>query len=572
MFRKTMALATIFLSFFATGLFGEEFFLPESSPEQEKYLLATAISPEKDFPRQAAPQEMDFLQPIVSPAEIDLGVLRPGEEAKGIFSTKSGESATPDWFARAPAGWQPVDDKNMTGLTGETPQPFLITLRYVKEVERFKNSFASLVLSLESGGRKVAFRREAPVGELREMIKFNYVGGTQTVSFVLLLEKMPIEPILGLDERRIDLGVANAGEIISRRIKLTNKGREPLEWKIRLAGAVKEAITERYFSFRRDDQAATPSSLTGQIKTGLELLGGCACDNQGYPSCEGEDSLLRFKFTGTGLKLYFRKSLQGGLFSVFLGEQFIELFDSYSTMTESAEVFLVEGQPYGDHVLTIYGGKAKTTFEGADILGETISQGPRGWISVFPDSGTTTRETDYINVSLNTHGLPAGFYGERILFTSNGGNADLRLSLEVTKGSKSSLLNIYRYFTGFDSLFTANPQAETARVRARGYQYSGVVFRLFAPGTPGTTEFFRWFNPARGDHYYTHERDCSKALPGYLFEGSIGNIGTSKLKGTRALYRWYNTKTGCHFYTTGQAGEGMAQKGYYFDGIAGYVQ
>lgn len=572
MFRKTMVLATIFLSLFASGLFGEEVSLPESSPEQEEYLLARAVSLETDFPRQAAPQEMDLFQPIVSPAKINLGVLRPGEEAKGIFSTKSGESATPDWFAQAPAGWEPVDDKNMTGLTGEAPESFMIALHYVKEVERFKNRLASLVLRLESGGRSVTFRREAPIAELEETIKFNYIGGTQAVSFVVRLEKMPAEPILGLDERRIDLGVASAGEIISRRIKLTNKGKEPLEWNIRVAGAVEGALRERYFSFRRDGVAATPVPATGQIKTGLELLGGCACDNQGYPSCEGEDSLLRFKFTGTGLKLYFRKSLQGGLFSVYLDEHFIEVFDSYSTITESAEAFIVEEQAYGDHVLAIYGGKAKTTFEGADILGEKISKGPRGWISVFPDSGTTTRETDYINVSFNTRGLPAGFYGERILFTSNGGSADLRLSLEVTKGPKTSLLDIHRYFTGFDSLFTANPQAETALVRAKGYQYSGVAFRLFAPGTPGTTEFFRWFNPARGDHFYTHERDCSRALPGYIFEGSIGNIGTSKLTGTRALYRWYNSQTGYHFYTTGQNGEGMAKKGFYFDGIAGYVQ
>ena len=571
MFSKTMALATIFLSLFATGLFGEEFFLPESSPEQEEYILAAALSLEKDFPRQVAPQEMDFLQPIVSPAMIDLGVLRPAEEAKGIFSTKSGESATPDWFAQAPAGWEPVDDKNMTGLTGEAPESFMIALRYVKEVERFKNSFASLVLRLESGGRSVTFRREAPIGELNEAIKFNYIGGTQAVFFVVRLEKMPVEPILVLDERRIDLGMASAGEIISRRIKLTNKGREPLQWKVRVAGAGEGVIREKYFSFRRDGSAATPASLTGLIKTGLELLGGCACDNQGYPSCKGEDSLLRFKFTGTGLKLYFRKSLEGELFRVFLDEQFIELFDSYSTITESAEVFIVEEQAYGDHVLAIYGGKGKTTFEGAGILGEKISKGPLGWISVFPDSGTTTRETDYINVSLNTRGLPAGFYGERILFTSNGGSADLRLSLEVTKGPKSSLVDIHRYFTGFDSLFTANPQAETARVRAKGYQYSGIAFRLFAPGTPGTTEFFRWFNPVTGNHFYTHERDCSRALPGYIFEGSIGNIGTSKLTGTRALYRW-NSKDGHHFYTTGQNGEGMAQKGFYFEGIAGYVQ
>jgi hypothetical protein len=572
MFRKTTVLTAIFLALFTTGLSGKEFYLPESSPEQGERLSALAASSEADFPRQAAPQKMNFLQPIVTPEKIDLGVLRPGDEAKGVFLTKSEGSATPDWFARAPAGWVSVDEPNITGVTVEAPESLTIVLRYTKEVDRFKNSFASLLLRLESGSRSAVFRREAPVGELKETITLNYIDGTQVVYFVAYLEKMPVEPLLGLDERQIDLGTANTGEIISRRIKVTNKGREPLEWKIRVEGSADATIGERYFSFRRDSSAGTPSPSTGLIKTGLELSGGCACDNQGYPFCEGADSLLRLTFTGTGLKLYFRKSLQGGLFSVYLDQRFIELFDSYSTISENTEAFIVEGQPYGEHVLTIYGGKGKTTFSGAGILGEKISKGPRGWITVFPDSGTTTKETDYINISFNTRGLAPGFYGERIAFTSNGGSADLRMSLEVKKGAKNSVVDIHRYFAGFDSLFTANPQAESARVRAKGYQYSGVAFRLFAPGTPGTTEFFRWFNPVRGDHFYSHERDCGRALPGYIFEGSIGNIGTSKLKGTRALYLWCNSKTGCHFYTTEQNGDGAAQKGYYFEGIIGYVQ
>ena len=572
MLRKTTALMVILLSLFATGLFGEELYLARSSPEQGERLSDKAFPLETEFPRQDTPQKMNFLQPIITPKMIDLGVLRPGDEAKGTFLTKSPESVTPDWFARAPEGWVAVGEPRRTGLTGEAPESLTIVLRYVNKAERLNNSFASLILRLESGSRSAVFRCERPVGELKETIILNYIDGTQAVYFVAQLEKMPVEPTLGLDERRIDLGTASAGEIISRRIKVTNKGREPLKWKIRIAGAADGAIGERYVSFRRDSSVATPSPAKGEIKTGLELSGGCVWDDQGYPSCEGPDSLLRFKFTGTGLKLYFRKSLQGGLFSVYLDERFIELFDSYSTISENTEVFIIEGQPYGEHVLTIYGGKEKTTFSGADILGERIHKGPRGWISVFPDSGTTTRETDYINISFNTSGLTPGFYGESISFVSNGGSADLSLFLEVKKSTRNIMVDIHRYFAGSDSLFTANPQVETARVKAKGYQYAGVAFRLFAPGTPGTTEFFRWFNPARGDYFYTHERDCSRALPGYMFEGSIGNIGTSKLTGTRALYLWYNSKTGCHFYTTEQKSDGTAQKGYSFAGIAGYVQ
>jgi len=106
----------------------------------------------------------------------------------------------------------------------------------------------------------------------------------------------------------------------------------------------------------------------------------------------------------------------------------------------------------------------------------------------------------------------------------------------------------------------------------KGYRHTGIAFRLFSPGTPGTTDFFRWFNPSKGDHFYSYDPKGGKPLPGYLFEGSIGNIGTSRLTGTRELYRWFNPTTNGHFYTTEQGGEGITKKGYRFDGIAGFVR
>jgi len=69
-----------------------------------------------------------------------------------------------------------------------------------------------------------------------------------------------------------------------------------------------------------------------------------------------------------------------------------------------------------------------------------------------------------------------------------------------------------------------------------------------------------------------HSFGQGKSLKGYVFEGSIGNIGTSRLTNTRELYRWHNPKRRSHFYTTDQKGEGIAGKGYNFDGIAGYVR
>jgi hypothetical protein len=270
--------------------------------------------------------------------------------------------------------------------------------------------------------------------------------------------------------------------------------------------------------------------------------------------------------------LFFWKSPDGGSFSVFFDEQLAGFIDSHAERRERGEALIIEEQIEGPHLLAIVTGTGRVTLEGARIFGQQVQKGPRGWISVFPDSGFTTRETDYINIALRTQRLMPGIYGDHIFFTSNGGNADVEVFLEVAAETTPKFLEVHRYLAGSDYLYTTNPQAEAKRLQLKGYRHLGIAFRLFAPGTPGTTDFFRWFNPSKGDHYYSHDPKGDKPLPGYLFEGSIGNIATSRLTGTRELYRWLNPAKGSHFYTTDEAGEGLSKKGYRFEGIAGFVR
>jgi hypothetical protein len=327
----------------------------------------------------------------------------------------------------------------------------------------------------------------------------------------------------------------------------------------------------RYVSFRHEIVVKGSYTLTGEIREGLELTGTWA-EEGGYPSGQGEQNTLRYRFTGTGIRLYFWKSPDGGSFSVFLDEQFIDIIDGFAERRERAEVLIADAQPDGPHLLAIVNGGGKVTLEGVHLFGKPIQRGPRGWITVFPDSGVTTRETDYINVALNTRQLLPGIYGEQVFFTSNGGEVDVQVFVDVAVETQPRFMDVHRYLAGFDYLYTTNPQAEATRLQVKGYRHTGIAFRLFAPGTPGTTDFFRWFNPSKGDHFYSYDPKGGKPLPGYLFEGSIGNIGTSRLTGTRELYRWFNPTTKGHFYTTEQDGEGITKKGYRFDGIAGFVR
>ncbi len=514
--------------------------------------------------------EMNFLSPTVSPETLVLGVLRPGEEARGAFLTKKTESVNPEWFVEAPEGWRAVEEHNLPGLVGEAPAALLVSLRCQKIVIREEKKYASLLLRLETGGRSVAFSHDAPLGGLQETLQFNYVGGNQKVFFTAQLAELSPNPSLALDLRRIDFGKIRAGDTVSQRIHLTNRGKQPLQWKVRVAGANDEPLQEKYVSFRRII-ADAPTVLSGIFQEGLELSGNWGKEG-GYPAGQGEQSFLKYQFTGTGISLFFWASPEGGPLSVSLDDKFLTVIDGFAADRQKVEVLLADNQPDGPHLLTIAGGAGKVTFEGAGVFGSRIGKGPRGWVSVFPDSGMTTRETDYINISVNTRGLLPGIYGDRLLFSSNGGDADLQFFLETVAEKQLRLLDVHRYFAGSDSLLTTTPQAETPRIQARGYRYAGLAFRLFAPGTPGTTEFYRWFNPNTGDHYYSYISTGGKPLPGYISEGAIGSIGTSKLNGTRELYRWFNRKTRHHFYTTDQSGEGMAKKGFQFDGIAGFVK
>lgn len=512
----------------------------------------------------------------VSPQEIDLGTLGPGEESKGTVYLQNSGPGTTEWFAEGPDGWILSENQHLSGQTSETSEPFSIRLAYLKETGTLKDRGCALILRLETGGHETVLRHEVPLGDLREEIRFLYDRGTISVFFHVKLLELSSTPLLDLEPLRMDFGTTSPGKQITKRILLKNRGRESLKWTAGVAGGRGMPPTAppsagAYVSLKTEVSQTGPYPVGGPFPEGIELSGDWSSDG-GYPSGQGEQNILRYRFTGTGIGLYFWKSPDGGPFNVFLDETFVSRVDGFSERRERGEALIFEGQPEGSRLLTIINGAGRLTLEGLRVFGKTVRKGPRGWISIFPDSGFTTRETDYINVALNTGQLAPGIYTDHVFFQTNGGAADVEVFLTVTTETTSKFLDVHRYVAGSDYLYTTKPQFEDPRLQLKRYRYDGIAFRLFAPGTPGTTEFFRWFNPSKGDHYYAYDPKGGKALPGYRLEGAIGNIATSRLSGAKELYRWFNSENGRHFYTTDPAGEGITKKGYRFDGIAGFVR
>lgn len=515
---------------------------------------------------------------MVSPREVDLGAIGPGEEARGTFSLKNLGPGSLAWSMEGPEGWIRTDDRKLAGVVENTPETFMIQLLFLKEAKQESRQDFTLILRLEGGGQSVSFHRESPVGELRIPILFSSPGGASTVFFRIQLARLISAPLMEVVPVRIDCGKVRSGEPVTRTLHLTNRGKEILRWRAGIAGRrgmppAAAALAGRYLSFLNETAAGKGGYLPAEeLRERLELSGDWD-EEGGYPAGREEPSSLRFRFTGTGISLLIWKSPEGGPFSVYIDEQFMDLVDSFSKSRERAEVMLTESLPDGPHVLSIDHGGGRTIFEGVRIHGRPILKGTPGWISVFPDSGVTTRETDYINIEFQTRNLEPGIYGERVFLLSNGGDAAVEVFLEVTGEAKPRLLDVFRFVAGSNYLYTTDPRGEADRIRAKGFRIDGIVFKLFSPASPGTTGFFRWFNAAKGDHFYSSDQaGGGKSLAGYLFEGAVGNIATSRLTGTRELYRWHHPKTGRHFYTTDQAGEGIGKKGYRFDGIAGFVR
>ena len=56
----------------------------------------------------------------------------------------------------------------------------------------------------------------------------------------------------------------------------------------------------------------------------------------------------------------------------------------------------------------------------------------QSWLTIFPSTGTTTTEEDQITVTVNRSGLEVGNYSGNLTFTSNGGNINVPVQMEIT--------------------------------------------------------------------------------------------------------------------------------------------
>jgi len=510
----------------------------------------------------------------VSPEEVDFGETTAGDVVNTLVTLNNRGSTPLPWTLETPEGWESTQEREINGLLAGAPTYIYLSLRCFKVASPGEGIDTELAVMV--GAKTISFKKRLPYGSYHFPLLIKYLEGEEVlfVNFELVEAKKG-SPLI-IDPPRLDLGVLTPQKVYTRQIKITNRSGKMVSWRLSVEkgdGKSNLFSKRRYISFQNEEAKGLTAYLPPvHLREFMEVTGSWRAQ-EGYPAAYGTGGILKYHFKSTGMVLYLRHGPEMGKVAVYLDGQLLFVYNAIHPETIRAEVPIAYDLPEGPHVLAVATFEGMALLEGVTLLGKEVQRAPSRWLSVLPDLGTTGRETDYVNIRINVSEAIGGTYGASILLNSSAGSVTLEAFWEVKGDSLPKFLDVYRYVSKQGHLYTVNPQGEIMNYAGRIYRKEGIAFRLFPPGTPGTTPFYHWFNRVTGDSFYSYDLEGNrKNLNGYVFEGSIGNIATSRLANTRELYRWYHPRKRLHFYTTNGKGEGMGEKGYNFDGIAGYVR
>jgi len=518
---------------------------------------------------------------FLQPESLIIGDIGAGKLKKGMITLTNENSDRKEWSADLEEGWVYKSGQPFSGVL-EHGRPVQIRISMKSSLipageDNNHHGLYTVVLNLEHDNRHVIYHKKLSGGNHREKVILNAGGERRVVELSFYVMEYPLEPVLAVSPRRLDFGALGQGQKVIKKIEITNRGRQALKWKVHQITNAQQmaahgALSGRYISFLSPETQGTGQYRPGSGGKDHAEFSGHWSEVDGYPEAQ-PNSVLKYRFSGSGVILCFWKSPAGGKISIYIDNRLIANIDTFNEQTVTAEYRLHEPVSNGTHTLTLVNNLGRVVIEGIKITGREITRGNGKWIKIYPEIGVTTREIDYLHVSVDTARLPPGTYGQLLSVESNGGEAAIELYADVSTETGFKILDVYRYCFGNDVLFSTNPEGETRTAYFRNYRKEGIAFRLFSPGGPGTTEFYRWYNPRKRLHFYSYEASGGGKLSReYVFEGTIGNIATSRLPNTRELYRWQHPSTGHYFFSTDSKGEGIYKKGYRYDGIAGFVR
>jgi hypothetical protein len=130
----------------------------------------------------------------------------------------------------------------------------------------------------------------------------------------------------------------------------------------------------------------------------------------------------------------------------------------------------------------------------------------------------------------------------------------------------------YRYWNQADGdhFYTTN-WGELNGGRGR-FVLDGVQCRIRTAPAGGAVALHRYWNPAVTDHFYTvNFNELGMGGSGWAYEGVAGFVYPSPAAGTLQLHRYWNSTIGDHFYTTSLDELGWGGHGWRYEGVECWV-
>ena len=520
---------------------------------------------------------------MITPSELKLGLITFDKTGEGTVTLKNTKSEMMTWSTQGPEGWLKPEEKQLSGVLEKEPENLRVEIRLLPKdlpdhENNRKSAYGDVELTIESGYKKLICTKELSVGTHKEEIKFNFNHEQTGIYISFNIAYIQTSPTISLNPPRLDMGSILPGKSVSKKMILNNIGKEMLKWSVAMPKHGPDDLAVllkrgRYVSFENNETTGGIYNVPPSLKDIIKLTGKWTSSN-GYPACEKGVNHIKVNFMGAGIILYLSTYPEKGDLAISLDGTSLDKIELWEELkANSGELFVTDKLNFGAHVLDIKSKDTPLVLEGVRTLGVATSFFPEGSIKIFPNSGATTRQSNYLTVSFNPGSMSPGYYADEILFATNGGDVMVEAFVEILPENITKVIDIYRYYNGNDYLYTADPVSDTQLIVQNRYIKEGIAFRLFKAETPGTKTFYRWYNPQTRSHFYHYlPTGGGKDLRGYISEGAIGNIATSKLTNTRELYRWYNATTGRYFYSTDAQGGKLNKKVYKFDGIAGYVR
>ena len=286
----------------------------------------------------------------VSPREMDIGTIGSGETGSGVFALKNMVPGIMNWSTGGVEGWKIPENQKLSSTVVDDADYLRIEVHVLVSEQTVNLSksralFYPVEIKMTAGNGKLVCRKDLSAGQHRESIKITSAGGNRTIFITFKVVSSKELAQINLNPERMDMGSVLQGKSVSKKIRLTNKGKEILKWSV---AEQKQKRTDvqigvfkqgKYISFVNEEIRGSGTYLpSAYLKESMEIIGKWA-ENDGYPSSAASTNSLKFRFTGTGLILYYATYPDAGNLTVYLDEKLINEHDWFADQKEKGELY-----------------------------------------------------------------------------------------------------------------------------------------------------------------------------------------------------------------------------------------